>query len=120
MYDRRPAIRAAQSPNNIFYNAPRMNTRGIDNLIRGRTMIYILDLLRALTAVKIGRPDLISTLTAFSTSRDVFPPPFWADKARASGYDLLLPSLMEVREKAHMDTWRREREQRKMSTRKLK
>ncbi|MHA1680472.1 MAG: hypothetical protein ACTSUE_05650 [Promethearchaeota archaeon] len=119
VYDRRPAIEAAQSANNTFYNAPRMNTRGIDNLVRGRTMIYILDLLRALTAVKIGRPDLISKLTDFSTSRDVFPPPFWADKARASGYDLLLPSLMEMRQKANRDKWRREREQRKMSTKKV-
>lgn len=120
VYDKRPAIEAAQSANNTFYNAKRMNNRGIDNAIRGRTMIYILDLLRALAAVKLGRPDLISTLGAFSTYRDVFPPEIWADKARESGYDLLLPSMLEVRQKENRDKWRREREQRKMSSKKLK
>jgi hypothetical protein len=120
VYERRPAIEAAQSANNTFYNAERMNTRGLDNAIRSRAMIYILDLLRALTAVKIGRPDLISTLTAFSTCRDAFPPAIWADKARESGYDLLLPSQLEMRHKANRDKWLREREQRKMSKKKLK
>nr|MDO8116810.1 transposase [Candidatus Sigynarchaeota archaeon] len=120
IYERRPAIEAGQSANNTFYNAGRMHTRGIDNAIRGRAMIYILDLLRALTAVKLGRPDLISKLTAFSTSRDIYSPDNWADKARASGYDLLLPSKLETRQKENRDKWVREREQRKMSKEKLK
>jgi hypothetical protein len=120
VYDRRPAIEAGQSANNTFYNARRMNTRGLDNAMRGRSMIYILDLLRALTAVKIGRPDLISTLTAFSTAREEFWPSWWADKARESGYDLLLPSDLEVRQKENRDKWLREREQRKKSKEKLK
>jgi hypothetical protein len=120
VYEKRPAIEAAQSANNTFYNARRMNTRGLDNAIRGRAMIYILDLLRALTAVKIGRPDLISTLTAFSASREVFPQDWWSDTARASGYDLLLPSAMETRRKKERDNRARIFEQRKKSKEKLK
>ena len=46
-----------------------MNIRGIDNAIRHRVLYYILDLLRALTAYKVGRPDLINKLTAFGKMR---------------------------------------------------
>jgi hypothetical protein len=119
IYKRRPAIEAGQSANNTFYNAKRMNTRGIENATRGRVMIYILDLVRALTAVKIGRPDLISTLTAFSTSREIFSPASLAGTARASGYDVLVSSDLKARQKEPVDKWRRKREERKKSKEKL-
>lgn len=85
----RPAIEAAQSANNTFYNASRMNSRGIDNAVRGRCLIYILDLLRAITAVKMGRPDLASKLEAFTTSRVAFGVAGAVFAARDSGYEPL-------------------------------
>lgn len=102
-YKVRPAIEAAQASNNTFYNTGRMNTRGIDNARRGRAINYCLDLIRALTATKLGRPSLISTLRAFTTSRDEFLPESAGDHARKSGYDLLLPTPAELRrEKARI------------------
>ncbi|MHA1369696.1 MAG: hypothetical protein ACTSRA_08300 [Promethearchaeota archaeon] len=102
-YKGRPAIEAAQSSNNTFYNTGRMNTRGIDNVRRWRAMNYCLDLTRALTVTKLGRPSLISTLRAFTASRDEFLPVSAGDHTRKSGYDLLLPTIAELRrEKARI------------------
>ncbi|MHA1997289.1 MAG: transposase [Promethearchaeota archaeon] len=114
-YKVRSAIEAAQASNNTFYNTGRMNTRGIDNATRSRTLNYCLDLVRALTATKLGRPDLISTLRAFTGSRDEFLPETSGDIARQSGYDLLLPTPAEVRQKEAMDNRRRLSEARKKS-----
>ncbi|HME55319.1 MAG TPA: hypothetical protein VKM55_24135 [Candidatus Lokiarchaeia archaeon] len=62
-------------------------------------MIGILDLLRAMTAVKLGRPDLISKLTAVSTSQDVFSDDSWVERAQTSGFQVLIPSREDVRRK---------------------
>lgn len=115
IYTKRPVIEAHQAANDTFYNARRMNTRGIENIERNRTMLGILELLRAITAAKIGRPDLISKLTAFSTSRDVFPEDAWVDKARSDGFQVLIPSEADLRRKVLEDKWRRDRENRKKS-----
>lgn len=114
-YKVRPAIEAAQASNNTFYNAGRMNTRGVDNATRGRALNYCLDLVRALTATKLGRPDLISSLRAFTMSRDEFLPETSGDIARQSGYDLLLPTPAEVRRKQELDNRRRLAAKRKKS-----
>ena len=115
VYTKRPVIEARQAANDTFYNASRMNTRGIENIERNRAMIGILELLRAITAVKLGRPDLISKLTAFSTSRGVFTEDSWVDRAESSGFQVLSPSTAELRRKELEDKWRRDRENRKKS-----
>lgn len=103
VHTKRPVIEAGQSANDTFYNSARMNDRGIDNAIRNRAMIYILELLRAITATKLGRADLISKLTAFSASREAFMDETWPDVARDSGYDVLIPSFLEARRKQTSD-----------------
>jgi hypothetical protein len=115
IYTKRPVIEARQAANDTFYNASRMNTRGIENIERNRAMIGILELLRAITAVKLGRPDLISKLTAFSTSRDVFTEDSWVERAVSSGFQVLIPSAADIRRKELEDKWRRDRENRKKS-----
>ena len=62
-------IEQGNSYNNMFYNAFRMNTRGLEAAIRIRSSIYILELLKALTAFKLGRPDLIMKPSAFESLR---------------------------------------------------
>ena len=69
VYSFRPMIEQGNSYNNTYYNAFRMNTRGIEAAIKLRSLIYILELLKALTAYKLGRPDLIMKPTAFENSR---------------------------------------------------
>ena len=91
IYSFRPMIEQGNSYNNTFYNAFRMNTRGMDAAIKQRSIIYIIELLKALTAYKLGRPDLIMKPTAFESSwhanfRLVLP-----RLAEASGYKILVP-----------------------------
>lgn len=69
IYGFRPMIEQANSYNNTYYNAFRMNTRGIEAAIKLRSSIYILVLLKALTAYKLGRPDLVMKPIAFEPSR---------------------------------------------------
>ena len=69
VYSFRPMIEQGNSYTNTYYNAYRMNTRGMEAAIRNRSLIYILELLKALTAHKLGRPDLIMKPTAFQNSR---------------------------------------------------
>ena len=69
IYSFRPMIEQGNASNNTYYNASRMNTRGMDAAIKQRVTIYILELLKALTAYKIGRPDLLMLPTAFGASR---------------------------------------------------
>ena len=69
IYNFRPMIEQGNSYNNTYYNASRMNTRGIDAAIRLRSSIYALELLKALTAYKLGRLDLLMKPSAFEASR---------------------------------------------------
>lgn len=55
--------------NNTYYNAFRMITMGLDAVIKLRAMIYILALLKALTAYKVGQPDLVMKASTFESSR---------------------------------------------------
>ena len=82
LYSFRPMIEQGNSYNNEFYNQSRMNTRGEESASRLRVTIYILELLKALTAFKLGRPDLIMKPTAFTVSKYLHP-------------QLLLPLLSE-------------------------
>lgn len=69
IYSIRPMIEQGNSFNTTYYNGSRMNTRGIDAAIKQRAIIYILVLLKAITAYKTGRPDLIMTPSAFEASK---------------------------------------------------
>ena len=86
IYSLRPMIEQGNSYNNTFYNASRMNTRGMDAAIKLRSLIYILELLKALTAYKLGRPDLIMKPSAFESSRHVNFRQMLPYEARKSGY----------------------------------
>lgn len=69
IYGFRPMIEEGNSFNNTYYNGSRMNIRGFDAAIKQRATIYILVLLKALTAYKVGRPDLIMMPSAFEASK---------------------------------------------------
>ncbi len=69
IYSFRPMIEEGNSFNTTYYNGSRMNTRGIEAAIKQRAIIYILVLLKAITAYKTGRPDLIMTPSAFESSK---------------------------------------------------
>ena len=69
IYSFRPMIEEGNSFNITYYNGSRMNTRGMEAAIKQRAIIYILVLLKALTAYKVGRPDLIMTPSAFAASK---------------------------------------------------
>ncbi len=86
IYSFRPMIEQGNSYNNTFYNAFRMNTRGMDAAIKLRSIIYILELLKALTAYKLGRPDLIMKPTAFESSRHINFRQILPFEAQKSGY----------------------------------
>ncbi len=62
-------IEQGNSANTTYYNAFRMNTRGMEAAIKLRSFLYMLDLLKALTAYKLGRPDLVMKYSAFESSR---------------------------------------------------
>jgi hypothetical protein len=82
IYSFRPMIEQGNSYNHTYYNAARMNTRGLEAAIKHYASIYILELLKALTAYKMGRPDLIMKPRAFQPSRHL-------------NYQLVLPHLAE-------------------------
>ncbi len=82
IYSFRPMIEQGNSYNHTYYNAARMNSRGFDAAIKRCASIYILELLKALTAYKLGRPDLIMKPTAFQPSKYL-------------NYQLALPHLAE-------------------------
>ena len=85
IYSFRPMIEQGNSANNTYYNASRMNTRGIEAAIKQRVTIYILELLKALTAYKVGCPDLMMMPTAFEASKYFgaqFAKPLLAEKSR--------------------------------------
>jgi len=82
IYSFRPMIEQGNSYNHTYYNAARMNTRGLEAAIKHCVSIYILELLKALTAYKLGRPDLIMKPSAFQPSRYL-------------NYQLVLPYLAE-------------------------
>jgi len=75
-------IEQGNSYNHTYYNAGRMNTRGIAAATEHQASIYILELLKALTAYKLGRPDLVMKPSAFESSKYL-------------NFQLILPKLAE-------------------------
>lgn len=82
IYNFRPMIEQGNSYNHTYYNAGRMNTRGMDAAIKHQASIYILELLKALTAYKLGRPDLVMKPSAFQSSKYL-------------NFQLIMPKLAE-------------------------
>ena len=77
----------------VVYHARRSNVRGIETVTKHRYLILILDLLKILTAYKVGRPDLIGKTRSFTTTKradfdSVFPP-----AAIKEGFQVLLPDF---------------------------
>ncbi len=91
IYNFRPMIEQGNSYNNTYYNMARMNTRGIDAAIRLRASAYILVHLKALTAFKLGRADLIMKPTAFESSRYLNFRLVIPHLAKESGFKILTP-----------------------------
>jgi Transposase DDE domain len=110
-YSIRPAIEAGQSSNNTFYNSQRLNTRGKDMATISRVLNYILDLLRAITATKLGRVDLLCKLSAFSSTREHMSRDAWVKMARQSNYKVLFLPALNARQKEFWDKWERRKEQ---------
>jgi hypothetical protein len=106
IYGIRPMVEKALAPNNTYYNASRMNTRGIENATKHRVLYYILDLLRAITAFKVGRPDLICKSRAFTLTREAVLYGLWPKLAQDSGYMLLDEWNIYARHNSEMDKQR--------------
>jgi len=106
-YAIRPAIEAGQSANNTFYNSRRLNTRGKGMATISRGLNYILDWMRAITAFKLGRLDLIGKLSAFSSTREHMDKNAWIKFAHTSGFSLLQNVSLNERQKAFWDRRRK-------------
>jgi hypothetical protein len=89
LYAVRPMIEKGFAGHVTFYNAKRLNTRGLGLATIHVALPCILDLLRALTAVKLRRPDLAGKLTAFAETREAWVFRELEKQARAAG---LIPS----------------------------
>lgn len=112
MYSQRPLVEAAQSANPTFYNQKRLNTRGIDMAAKNRVLTYILDVARAITATKVGRPDLLTKLKSFSSARE-YATSFTTQKlAKDSNYQQLVEPLLSPRQKEFLDKWKKRRQER--------
>ncbi|UYP44606.1 hypothetical protein NEF87_005081 [Candidatus Lokiarchaeum ossiferum] len=107
MYAQRPLVEAGQSANPTFYNQKRLNTRGLNMAHLHRTLTYILDLMRAITAYKLGRTDLLTKLSAFSTGREFKTNSMWIKLARDSGFCQLQEIALNPRQKAFWDKRRK-------------
>jgi hypothetical protein len=88
IYEIRPVVEAGQAGNNFFYKSRRMNTRGMENAIRSWGFNYIFDLLKALTAVKFNRPDLMSRMNSFSMNRLLMDKFGWQKAAKQANFDI--------------------------------
>ena len=75
----------------VVYHARRSNVRGLDMVSKHRYLVLILDLLKILTAYKVGRPDMIGKTRIFTTSRGVDFYSFFPEVAKEHGFQILLP-----------------------------
>jgi hypothetical protein len=79
--------------NIVVYYARRANMRGGEMVSKHRYLILILDLLKNLTAYKLGRPDLIGKARNFSTSKGVDLYRLFPQLAKKAGFDILFPQV---------------------------
>ena len=83
----RTKIERAFSPARVVYHVERMNNRGMENAQMNVGKLKCIELLTALTAVKLHRPDLITRPTAFRK----YSPEFAVD--RMKGYSSEDPAV---------------------------
>lgn len=102
IYSFRPMIEQGNFYNHTYYDAFRMNTRRKEAAIKHRALIYILKLLKALTAYKLGRPDLVMKPSPFESSRYTLARQMLPFKAMDSGY-LFFNSLKDLRRQIRMN-----------------
>ena len=88
LYAVRTSIERCFSHNIQVYNARKMNTRGLDQAVIHRYLILILDVLKILTAYKVGRPDLFQMYTAFSQMKVGVHPQAVQFLMRRAGYQI--------------------------------
>jgi hypothetical protein len=69
IYNIRTEIERRFSHNVQIYHVKEVNVRGIDQVTKHRFVVLILDLLKELTAVKLGRLDILGNYTSFSSLR---------------------------------------------------
>lgn len=69
LYSLRTAIERQFSHNVQIYHVKEVNIRGIDQVAKHRFVVLLLDLLTQLTAIKVGKPELLGRFTAFSMLR---------------------------------------------------
>ena len=75
----------------VVYHARRANVRGLEMVSKHRYLILILDLLKIITAYKIGRPDLIGKTRIFTMTRGADFYLIFPEIAKKDGFQLLLP-----------------------------
>jgi len=69
LYSLRTTIERQFSHNVQIYHVKEVNIRGIDQVAKHRFVVLLLDLLTQLTALKVGKPELLGRFTAFSMMR---------------------------------------------------
>ncbi|WP_457559052.1 hypothetical protein [Candidatus Harpocratesius sp.] len=89
IYKFRPMIEQGNSYSNTYYNVSRLSTRIMSSAIKNRAFIYILELLKALTAYKCGRPDLVMKPSAFESTKEIFAHRISEKIAQQNGYHTL-------------------------------
>jgi len=83
----RTGIKRNYSPAKVCYHTDRMNNRGIENSKMSIGKLKCIELLTALTAIKVHRPDLINKPTAFRKYR----PEFMTENLEIISSDKFLP-----------------------------
>ena len=87
----RTEIERQFSHNIVVYHARRANVRGLEMVSKHRYLILILDLLKILTAYKVGRPDLIGKTRIFTMTKGVDFYSVFPEVAVKDGFQILLP-----------------------------
>ncbi|MHA1723504.1 MAG: hypothetical protein ACTSXH_01490, partial [Promethearchaeota archaeon] len=91
MMNIRTEIKRQFSHDIVVYHARRANVRGLEMVSKHRYLISILDLLKILTAYKVGRPDLIGKTHIFTMTKGVDFYSVFPEVAINDGFQILLP-----------------------------
>ena len=91
MMNIRTEIERQFSRNIVVYYARWANVRGLEMVSKHRYLILILDLLKILTAYKVGRLDLIGKTRIFTMTKGVDFYSVFPEVAINDGFQILLP-----------------------------
>ncbi|MHA1724555.1 MAG: hypothetical protein ACTSXH_06890, partial [Promethearchaeota archaeon] len=94
MMNIRTEIERQFSHNIVVYHTRRANVRGLEMISKHRYLILILDLLKILTAYKVGKPDLIGKTRIFTVTKGVDFYSVFTEVAVKDGFQILLPDYM--------------------------